>query len=1123
MKARKKMISLLLVCAMAIGLATVPVKAEESVSCHSQEETELFTSDEVMLNEGLFLDSQKIGEDYLLSYDVERLAVSLFRYSSKRDQAPIDMTNGYGGWENSGENGLGGHCFGHYMSACVAMYRQTGNEQLKKNVERGVELLGIAQDEDGFVAGFSRNNLDYVFANPDTFWAGGNNSAFLQGIWAPWYTIHKLLAGLIDAYEYMGIEDALVYAEKIASYAKQGTDKLNAAQMEKMLIGEHGGINESFAQLYEITGEEKYIELAKRFSHKAIMDPLSRGENNLPGLHANTQIPKIVGAAKIYLLTGDEYYKKVCENFWKYVVETQTYANGGTSNYEFFTETDEEPLSDKNCETCCVYNMLKLTEYMYQWNPSSEYMDYYENVLYNQILGSQNSEGRKTYSVDLSMGASTVFLGREGFECCMGTGFENPARYSRMIYAKRADELDVNLFINSSVTWKEKGITLTQKTEYPQEDTIKITIDQASGKNAAIRIRVPFWTDGMKASVNGDDADVTPENEYVTLERVWKKNDVIELTVPMYLRLYVARSDVHKVAFKYGPILLAGDLGVDMVRSIVTDEQSPEKFITKTGDGLTFVIDGLLKPGNKSITLKPFYEFESEPHMAYWNLYTTEEYESMSGLNASFAERLEEVTIDSVTPGHLQSELDHNYQSTGYTTNGIYGPAAIAPANGSWRDVSGGTISYDLKVDGEAGNYLVSMFWGSDNHANSTRIFDILVEDTVLQESYELNNNLPGEIEYFYLWIPKELTKGKDKVTVTYRADSGKVAGGVFGVRTTSRKVGNIIWDKMIGSSSPDLEYGGAWNLYEGEGPYENKEMYTTEKEACVSYKFTGCSHIRLGAKLDGEKTGADVYLDGKKVTFVKTQSSKNVYEIVWESERLNPDEEHELKIVNTGSFGFDYLQTGSEIIKLGNPEQEETEPEPEPEPVEIPYEDIKESDWFYQAVKFNYAAGIMTGTDKTHFAPYENLARAQFAVILHRMNDAPEVEYAAKFPDVPGNTWFTDAVLWAASTEVVKGYSDSGKFGPADNINREQMAVMMYRYAKYKEYDVSVYQDFSKFTDASSVNEFAKDAMSWAVGMGIITGKDNGTRLDPQGNASRAECAIIMQRFIGIYENGLE
>lgn len=777
------------ILAAAVSCTSIPMAAPLASQASK---TAAASIRETSLTDGIFKDSQDIGEDYLLSYDIDRLAVSLFRYSSNRGKAPVDMDNGYGGWEDSGENGIGGHVYGHYLSACAAMYRQTGNEELKKNVEHGVQLLGIAQDEDGFVGGFSRANLDFVFAHPTEFWSGGQNGAYLQGIWAPWYTLHKLMAGLIDAYRYLGIDEALDYAEGIAAYAKSGVDKLNDAQMEKMLAGEHGGINESFAWLYEITGKEEYIQLAKRFSHKAVMDPLARGENNLPGLHANTQIPKICGAAKIYQLTGDDYYRRVAENFWQYVKDTQTYANGGTSNYEFFTKLDEEPLSNKSAETCCVYNMLKLTEYLYAWKKDAKYLDYYENVLYNQILGSQNHEGRKTYSIDLRMGASTEFLSREMFECCMGTGMENPANYTRMVYAAEQDALYINLYINSRVKWQD--MELLQKTDFPNQESSTFIVEKAGDHKAAINVRVPGWSKGASVKVNGETISLAPSGGYLRLERNWKAGDKIELSLPMSLNLYTARGNDHLIALKYGPILLAGDLGTSSVKSIVSPSRKPEDFVAKEqADTLRFQINGQLQPGNDSITLKPFYEFEEERRMVYWNLYTPDEFEEIGGSsNQTFTERLAETTLDYVIPSWLQSETDHQMQTTGNVSFGTFEPAAQPPATGQWRAVKGGTISYTLKVDPQATNYLLSMFWGSDDFSTENRTFDILADGQTLRKGYTLNRNRPDKIEYYYLRLPSALTKGKHTITVTYRADEGKTAGGVFGVRTTAKAVGPL-------------------------------------------------------------------------------------------------------------------------------------------------------------------------------------------------------------------------------------------------------------------------------------------------------------------------------------------
>ena len=465
-----------------------------------------FTAAEVTLTDSIFKDAQDTGEDFLLGLDVDRLSASVYRYSRKYKNGEIEMpATPYGGWESSGDKGLNGHSVGHYLSACSEMYLQTGNSDYLTRMNRAVDLIAAVQDEDGFVGGFDRQYLDDSLSDPDNISSGGTNGAYLGGIWAPWYSVHKILQGAIDVYNVTGNEKALAIAEGIASYAADKAEPLNDAQMEVMLKGEHGGINESLANLYEITGNPEHIELAKRYSHKAILDPLANGTDNLSGLHANTQIPKVVGAAKIYLLTGDPYYRDAAEYFWKVVVENRSYANGGNSNAEHFTNLGTEPLSETSTETCNTYNMLKLTELLYRIDPKAEYIDYYENALYNHILGSQNPQGHKTYYIDLAQGGHKSY--RNAFECCVGTGMENHTRYTHMIYYTDADALLVNLFINSTLHWEEGGMTLTQQTEFPVQDTTTITVDSTSGGKRSIKLRVPEWTKTPRVLVNGEVVD----------------------------------------------------------------------------------------------------------------------------------------------------------------------------------------------------------------------------------------------------------------------------------------------------------------------------------------------------------------------------------------------------------------------------------------------------------------------------------------------------------------------------------------------------------------------------------------------------------------------------------------
>lgn len=739
----------------------------------------LFSGYNVQLTDGIFADSRDVGAEYLLSFDCDRLLASLYLWTDK--DGPKDV---YWGWETDAEgNGIAGHSLGHYMSACVNMYMQTGNEEFKDRVDYMVDMMAKVQDDDGFLGGFKRELLDYVFENPATFPVGAFD---LNSVWVPWYSLHKIYAGLLDAYTYLGNEQALDVMIGLADYAKAGTDKLNDEQMQRMLSCEHGGVNESFAQLYEITGEKKYLDLAKRFCHKAIMDPLAEGRDDLTGKHGNTQIPKIIGAAKIYELTGEEYYKNVAENFWKFVVYDRSYANGGNTLSEHFTGLGTEPLADNTTESCNTYNMLKLTEYLYSFDHKSEYIEYYENALYNHILGSQNpNDGHKTYFIDLRMGGTKTY--RNDFECCVGSGMENPGRYYKMIYYKDGSDLFVNLFINSELNWAEKGIKLTQQTDFPDKDTSKITITQANNAFASIKVRIPEWVcSDATVSVNGQAITEKPVDGYITITRQWNTGDVIDIKLPMDLNLYVSRESNNVVAFKYGPVLLAGEMRNSDVLSLVVDSRDPNEFITRTSeDKAIFELDNILQPGTESMTLKPFYEFIDQRHMVYWNLYTNEEYEAIGGqVGESFNQKLDKISIDKVEPYFQQSEIDHNMQINGTSNSGYY-----EPANGGWRDAHGiSSFSYDVKVDPTKTNYLLSVFWGSDGpFDNYTRQFDILVDGTPLKTDYILNNNKPNELIYEYYEIPAELLEGKDKVTVTYRSNSANTAaGGVFGVRITT-------------------------------------------------------------------------------------------------------------------------------------------------------------------------------------------------------------------------------------------------------------------------------------------------------------------------------------------------
>ncbi|WP_174879791.1 beta-L-arabinofuranosidase domain-containing protein, partial [Metabacillus niabensis] len=381
--------------------------------------------EKVSLLNGIFKDSQEKGMEYLLYLDVDRLIAPCYEAVGKPPKKPR-----YGGWESTG---ISGHSIGHWLSAAATMYSLTSNEQLKQKLDYAIEELEIVQsfDDKGYVSGFSRSCFDLVFTGEfevDNF--------SLSGGWVPWYSIHKIYAGLIDTYNLTGNEKALAIVIKLADWAKNGTDQLTDEQFQKMLICEHGGMNEAMADLYMITKNKDYLELAKRFCHQSILQPLANEVDELQGKHANTQIPKVIGAAKLYEITGDKTYKKMAQFFWKQVTRHRSYVIGGNSINEHFGPSDTEELGITTTETCNTYNMLKLTEHLFHWSQDVEYIDYYERALYNHILASQDPDsGMKTYFVSTQPGHFKVYCSPdESFWCCTGTGMENPARYTRNIY-----------------------------------------------------------------------------------------------------------------------------------------------------------------------------------------------------------------------------------------------------------------------------------------------------------------------------------------------------------------------------------------------------------------------------------------------------------------------------------------------------------------------------------------------------------------------------------------------------------------------------------------------------------------------------------------------------------------
>jgi len=777
--------------ALTLALATFsvgcpPLWAAEAAS--SVVQARPFPLDRVALLEGPFKKAMEINRAYLLKLDPNRF---LWPF---HDRAGME-TKGerYGGWERKDIVGQTG---GHYLTACSLTFAATEDKELKRRVDYMVAEIAKAQARhgNGYAGPVRPEVWKTTFAGQIKVHKWG-----LGGGYVPWYVLHKTYAGLIDAYTHAGNKQALEVARKFANWAKKGTDGLTEAQFQKMLLCEYGGMNDAMAGLYAITGNREYLSLARRFDHKQIFDPLEAGRDELQGKHVNTQLPKIIGAARLYELTGEQRYAAIARFLWDRVILTRSYAPGGVDFHEHFRAPGEEAgfLNWDSCETCAVYNMLKLTRHLFAWRPDARYMDYYERALYNHILGSQDpNSGGVTYFYSLRPGHfktySTPF---DSMWCCVGTGIENHSKYGDTIYYHNNDTLWVNLFIPSRLDWKEKGVTVRQETRFPIAGATTLTVSAKDPRELSVRIRVPYWaTKGVEVRINGRDQTVQAKPQsYLKLSRTWKNGDRIDVRLPMGVHLYRARDDESLGVVMFGPLVLAGELGregmpesllcthnkqysgdpVPPVPVLVTDSRDPASWVKRIGDDeLMFRTQNVGKP--EDVSLIPLHKLHHQRYTVYWKLLTSAGWAKEKATREAakrLREQLETRTVDFVTPD-ARLERDHNQQ--GKTTH------SGAAFGRRWRDArGGGWFSYDMKVLPDRPVRLIVTYWGGDV---GNRVFDILIDGRKIA-TQKLNAIKPGQFADVTYPVPAELTKGKRKVTVKFQAHPSSTAGGAFGCR----------------------------------------------------------------------------------------------------------------------------------------------------------------------------------------------------------------------------------------------------------------------------------------------------------------------------------------------------
>ncbi len=740
-----------------------------------------FKLSDVRLLPGPFYEAMKADEQYLRSIDADRLLSEFRVHAGLKAKAPK-----YGGWEDSG---LAGHTLGHYLSAISMLYASTGDiDFLNRSTYIVTELAACQQArKTGYMGAIPREDSLWNEVKAGVIKSRGFD---LNGAWSPWYTVHKIFAGLLDAYLYCGNGKALELAEGLADWTGTIVGGLTEAQMQEMLLCEYGGMNDALVNLYAITGKDKYLDLSYRFYDKKILDPLAAGEDKLAGKHSNTQIPKVIGSARRYELTKDLKDQRIADFFWKTVTKNHSYANGGNSNYEYLGEPRKlnDKLTDNTTESCNTYNMLKLTRLLFALNPSAQLMDYYEKALYNHILASQNhQDGMMCYFVSLRMGGRKEFSDPfNTFTCCVGSGMENHVKYNESIYYRGNDgSLYVNLFIPSTLNWKEKDVTIKQEGNIPADSAVLLSINTRRAIQFPLKIRNPSWAKSYTLKLNGKTIKSTQNTDgYIEINQKWKNNDQITFIPRADIYTESMPDNPNRKAVFYGPVLLAGSLGkkepeVASIPVFVTKETNPNTWLRREHTpGLSFKTVDLARPSE--LSLRPFNEFSEEYYTVYWDVFSPETWATQQKVYEEERvkrKELEEKTTDILRIGEMQPERDHDLKSEGSKTGEDH--------NRKYRIVDDkGYMSFNMKVSAEGKNTLILSYWGMDNRG---RTFDIMIDDKLVATE-DLNKYKSSRFYDISYPLPEPLTQGKQTVVVTFRPKPSNNAGPVYGVRMIKEK-----------------------------------------------------------------------------------------------------------------------------------------------------------------------------------------------------------------------------------------------------------------------------------------------------------------------------------------------
>jgi len=772
----------ILVCAALLAFAAISVITDgaQPVPRAIPDAARPLPLSAVRLTGGPLKHAQDLDKEYLLKLEPDRMLAYFRQRAGLKPKA-----QGYGGWDGDGRN-LTGHILGHYLSAASLMWAATGDVRFKERVDYIVRELKEVQDAngDGYLGALAGGKERFAEVARGDIRSG---SFDLNGLWSPFYVLHKVFAGLRDAYRFTGNRTALDLEVKFAGWVEGILGKLDDAQVQKVLNTEFGGMNEVLADLYADTGDQRWLALSYRFEHHAVLDPLKRHQDPLAGLHANTQVPKLLGSLVRFAYTGDPGDGFAAGFFWDQVVQHHSYATGGHGKDEYFGPPDKlsDRVDGRTAETCNVYNMIKMTRMLFALRPDDHYVEFHERALFNHILASMDpQDGRTCYMVPVGRGVQHEYQDMfRDFTCCVGSGMESHALHGDGIYSESGDRLWVNLYVPSTAEWKAMGLDLAVATDFPEGESASLKLTLQSPRLFTLALRRPAWAgEGFAVKVNGEEVkDLPKPRAYVELKRTWKSADMVELSLPKALRLEPLPNNPRRAAIMWGPLVLAGDLGPEddfpawkpgAVPVLVAAERPVAEWLKpipgKPGD---FRSEGVGR--DRDVIFVPFYRLHRRTYAVYWDLLTPPEWEKKSAEYAAERERdrkLELATVGFVQPGERQSERDFHQQGEQTWPGRVMG----RPCRHGRR-----WFSFDLPVDPAHPMALVVTYYSDEWRK---RTFEILVDGQRVGEQVVEKGGPPRFFDVEYA-VPEPLVQNKKTVTVRFQSTHGSEIAAVFAIR----------------------------------------------------------------------------------------------------------------------------------------------------------------------------------------------------------------------------------------------------------------------------------------------------------------------------------------------------